>query len=370
MGGIKPEMFGKYIGALLFLALVVLAFFVIKPLILPLFMAALLGYMLQKPYLWLKKKTKRENLSSFSICSLVVVVILIPTIYFFKVLLQESYVLYITIKQKLATGILAGCEASVCQTISEYVSIPQVQFQIQQASKYITDLTINWSSDLISSLPSILLNAFVMIFALFYFLRDGQNLVDRIGYYLSVQKKQYAKILSRLQDATNGIVNGYLLIALIQGLLGLVGFFIFGVKSAIFWSIIMTFFAFIPFAGTGVVWGPAAILMILNGVGSENSVMLWKGIGLLFYGVFVISSIDNILRPYLMSGRAKIHPALILIGIFGGLSLFGFLGVIIGPIVLSLAAIIVETYMGDEPSPKEIKKIKKIIQSEAEAEEL
>ncbi|MBT4605242.1 AI-2E family transporter [archaeon] len=360
---LKPEMLGKYTGAMLFLALVVLAFFVIKPLVLPLFFAGLLGYMLQPLYRWIKKKTKKPNISSFAVCSLVVVTILIPTVYFFKLLLQESYVLYLTIKQKLAIGVLTGCDIQVCNAISEFVSIPQVQFQIQEASRYITNITINWSSDLLSTLPSILLNAFVMIFALFYFLRDGPALIERIGYYLSVQKAQYAKILRRLQDATRGIVYGYLLIALIQGILGLIGFFIFGVESAIFWSIVMTFFALIPFAGTGVIWGPAGFLMLTSGITASDPVMIWKGVGLLAYGIFVISSIDNILRPSLMGDKAKIHPAIIMLGIFGGLAFFGIFGVIIGPIVLSLASIVVETYLGDKPSKKEIKKIQKILKA-------
>ncbi len=335
----------------------VLSFYIVKPYFMAVFLAALLAYMLFPIHKWLAKKTKHPRLASALICIAVLLLVLLPSVYFFKALIQESYLIYITLKQRLATGIIQGCELSICEASKEILNIPEIKFQIEGASRYITNYVIDKGSELIASIPTIIVNTFLMMFTMYYLFLEGPNLVERIGFYLSMKKQEYAKIITRLREVTKGILFGYVLVAFLQGFLGGVGFFVFGVQSALFWGIVMAFLALIPLLGTGIIWVPASLLMILNGISQSSNSLILKGAGLFLYGLFIVSSIDNILRPKIISGKAKIHPAIILIGIFGGLSLFGVFGVIIGPMVLSLAAIIIESYLGKTPSKKEIKKV-------------
>lgn len=160
-----------------------------------------------------------------------------------------------------------------------------------------------------------------------------------------MQKKEYAYILSRLSEIVHGVVYGYLMIALIQGGLGALGFFIFGVTSPIFWGLIMALFALIPILGTGVVWIPASLILFFDGMIQSSNWLMFKGVGLFLYGILIISTIDNILKPKLISEKAKVHPVIIMIGVFGGLLLFGPLGVIIGPLVLAMTQVVFETYL-------------------------
>jgi predicted PurR-regulated permease PerM len=125
--------------------------------------------------------------------------------------------------------------------------------------------------------------------------------------------------------------------ALIQGTLGSLGLLIFGISNWLFWGAIMTIMAFLPVLGTPIIWVPAAVGQILDG----NTA---RGVGLLIYGSVLVINIDNVIRPRLVSGRTKVHPLLILIGVIGGLKIFGFIGMLIGPLILALLVAFIRFY--------------------------
>ena len=128
--------------------------------------------------------------------------------------------------------------------------------------------------------------------------------------------------------------------AVLQGILGGIGFFVVGIPNPVFWGFIMTILAFLPIVGTGLIWGPAGIILIAEGN------IIW-GIFLLVYGFFIVAGIDNIIRPRIISGKGKIHPIVALIGIIGGLKVFGFLGIIIGPLIAALFITMAEFFYED-----------------------
>jgi predicted PurR-regulated permease PerM len=115
-----------------------------------------------------------------------------------------------------------------------------------------------------------------------------------------------------------------------------IGYFIFGITSPILLTMLTIIASFIPFLGAALVWLPVSIAMLINGIiTGSNSLMLRAG-GLMLYGALVVSTIDNFLRPKIIGKRARVHPLVILLGVFGGLALFGFVGIIIGPFLLTL----------------------------------
>ena len=198
-----------------------------------------------------------------------------------------------------------------------------------------------------AGVPKFFLNLIIMFITLFFFLRDGKKFVDKFSDYLNIHKKKYATITARLKQVIHAIVYGYGLVALIQGALGALGFFIFGVSSPIFWGIIMAIMSFIPFFGTGAIWVPASLYLLIKGWTTGSSVMMYKAGGLFLYSLLLVGSIDNMIRPFIVGDKANIHPAIIILGIFGGIALFGSIGILVGPLVLSLTAIIIETYLGN-----------------------
>jgi predicted PurR-regulated permease PerM len=138
-------------------------------------------------------------------------------------------------------------------------------------------------------------------------------------------------------------------VALLQGTLGAAGFIMVGIPNPIFWGFIMTVLAFlpIPLLGTGLVWIPAGIILIRNGD-------IIGGIFILLYGLLIVSSIDNVIKPHIISGKGKIHPVVALLGLIGGLKLFGFIGIIIGPLIAALFIAMVGFFYEDYVNKKEM----------------
>lgn len=341
----------------IFAVLLILSYLTVKPFLLVIFIAALLAYIIYPVFKWLKKKTKKPNLSSLIVCALVLLILLIPSGYVLKIVAEESYGLYIYVTGGELDQALADCTSNICAQAKAFTENPQVQYHIQNTIAQTTSYIVQKASNILFAIPTLILNIFILLFLLFYFLRDGPNLIQRAGYYLSFKKKKFSSIMSRLQEVTHGLVYGYIVVAIIQGALGTIGFLILGVPSAFFWGIVMTILALIPYLGTGIIWGPVAVIFILQGVWQDSNWLIFKGVALIAYGFVIVSGIDNILRPKIISKKTKVHPALILIGIFGGVIFFGPFGLIIGPVVLSMTAIVIETYLHHQPTKTEVKKM-------------
>jgi predicted PurR-regulated permease PerM len=176
-------------------------------------------------------------------------------------------------------------------------------------------------------------------------LKDGPGLMKSINKYLSMKKQHHQKIIKRLDDVMFGVVYGNVLVALFQGIVAIIGFFIFGVNAPILWGLVVAITALIPYIGTALVWVPMSLIFFLEGFLSGDKLIMWKGVGLFLYGLLLISTIDNFLKPKIIGDRSKVHPVVILLGIFGGLALMGIPGFIVGPVVLALTISFVEIYL-------------------------
>ena len=335
----------EYLPLALFLAFAVLSFFIVKPLLLAVFIGAVLAYITMPMYNLVSPKFTSKTIPALIICLLVVVILVSAGFFFGKMLIEETYVIFIQVKQKLAVGLFQSCENSFCNMFKELGKNSFISGKVQQSISGLTTWIVNKISNLVISLPQATLNLFVVFFTMFYFLRDSDSIVRKLSNILSMGEKKYQQITGRLRDITKGVLYGYFLVAFIQGLAGGIGFFIFGISSPLFWGIMMGLLALIPYLGTGLVWGPAAVIIFLEGIFQDNNFLIVKGILLFIYGFFVIGMLDNFLKPKIMSTRAKIHPVIIMIGVFGGLIFFGPVGVLVGPLVLSLTMVFIEIYL-------------------------
>ncbi|MBU0470089.1 MAG: AI-2E family transporter [Nanoarchaeota archaeon] len=327
--------------------MLIISFLVIRPFILAIFLGALLAYIFYPLYKYLVKKFRNKTVSALLLCIFIFLIILVPMGFMINLLVKESYVLYLLVKQKLAIGFFEKCSSDFCHNLKDFLQSDFVSSQLKEITKTVTDLIIRKGSSLLMSLPRLLLNMFVILFTMFYFMKDGELLLKRVEKFFSNHKNKYLHVLNRLKEIIHGVIFGYLLVAIIQGALGALGFFLFGIPSPLFWGLAMALLALIPFLGTGVIWVPASIILLLQGIFQGSNFLIFKGVGLFAYSLLIVSSIDNILRPKLIGGRAKVHTAIIMIGIFGGLVVIGPLGVIIGPLVLALTAELINLYLND-----------------------
>ena len=183
----------------------------------------------------------------------------------------------------------------------------------------------------------IVINVIVIVLAVFFFLRDGARMIRSVVSLVPMEAMHKELVVRRMDETFGAVVRGSILTAATQGLLAGIGFTITGLDYAVVLGLATFVFAFIPFVGAAGIWGPATIWLFM----AEKT---WQPWFLLAWGVLVISLVDNLLKPLLIGGRAKIPTFLLFFGILGGLKIYGLLGVFIGPLVLGLLTAFVTIY--------------------------
>src|SRR5262245_16007943 len=209
---------------------------------------------------------------------------------------------------------------------------------VQRVSQFL----LSKSAGFVGGLIGVLMSLAFTLFTLFYLFRDGEEIARRLPGVLPLEPARSAAILERTRTTITACVYGVLVIAILQGTLGGLMFAVLGLPSALLWGVVMTILATIPMAGPAIVWAPAAAILLVAG----NYV---KAAVLFGWGALVISTIDNFLRPRLVSDRANLHPLFIFFSVLGGLSAFGIVGLLIGPVVLAITLALLEALFA-EPS--------------------
>ena len=193
------------------------------------------------------------------------------------------------------------------------------------------------ATQLTAGTANFILNLFVMLYAMFYFLRDGRVILEKILYYTPLNHEDEVRVLERLTSVTRATIQGTLVIGIIQGALAGIGFWVAGLDGAAFWGTIMVVLSIVPGIGAAIVWVPAVIYLFV--VGQSLTATL-----LLIWCAAVVGTVDNLLRPALVGKDAKMPDLLILIGTLGGLFLFGPIGFIIGPLICGLFLTVWDIY--------------------------
>lgn len=172
-------------------------------------------------------------------------------------------------------------------------------------------------------------NLFVMLYLLFFLLRDEAELFARIKRAIPLRAEQQQGLLLKFTVVIRATVKGDLLVALLQGILGGLIFWILGIDAPLLWAVVMAFVALLPVVGAGLVWGPVAIYFLATGA-------VWQGLGLIAYGTLVIGLVDNFLRPILVGKDTKMPNYVVLISTLGGIATFGLNGLVIGPVIAAM----------------------------------
>jgi predicted PurR-regulated permease PerM len=180
---------------------------------------------------------------------------------------------------------------------------------------------------------------FVTLLALFFLLRDAAAIMRGMRRALPFDDLRRERIIRQTRDLVYASVAAGLLIASLQGLAGGIVFAILGIAAPVFWGVVMGFFALLPFVGTWVVWVPAAIWLVATG-------QVGKGVTLAVLGMTIVGTIDNFLRPWFLSGRAQMNGLLMFISLLVGVSVFGLLGLVLGPLVVAIVGGLFEAYTG------------------------
>jgi predicted PurR-regulated permease PerM len=169
----------------------------------------------------------------------------------------------------------------------------------------------------------------VMLYLAFFLLRDGDRLSLQIGSRIPLLVEHKIALSEKFATVIRATIKGSLVVAMVQGMIGGVIFWVLGVEAALLGGVAMGFFSLLPAIGTGLIWVPVAIYLLATGA-------LWQGLVLIFCGLFVIGMVDNVLRPILVGKETRMPDYIVLISTLGGLSIFGINGFILGPVIAAL----------------------------------
>ena len=192
---------------------------------------------------------------------------------------------------------------------------------------------------LLADLVVLLFQLFVTLFALFFFLRDADTIMREMRRVLPFEELRRERMIRQTHELVYASIAAGLMIAFLQGFTGGIVFALLGLAAPVFWGVIMGFLSLLPFVGTWVVWLPAALWLMATG-------HVAKGLILAAAGGLVVASIDNVLRPAILSGRTQMNGLLMFISLLGGVSVFGLLGLVLGPLVTAIVAGLFEAYVG------------------------
>jgi len=320
----------------LFAVVAILGFAVALPFMTYIVLAGILTYTLFPVYHFIFQRTKRPQLSSGLSILLALLLMILPTIYLVSELVDQ------------VSGAYSTFQADGLNQITDYVNRitnGRVNFKLDSTLEQLRQSIVGMAPNILGSISEFLLGLFIMFFVMFYGFREGQGFISYLKELLPLDSGLKDSLFHEMRTVTQAVLYGQVLTAVIQGALGGLGLLVFGIQNWLFWGAIMIITALLPVLGTPMIWVPAAVGLILDGE-------VTRGVLLLVYGATIVMNIDNFLRPKLVSGRTKVHPVLILIGVLGGLKVFGFIGMLVGPLILAILVALIKFYEENYMRPR------------------
>lgn len=312
-----------------------LALFIAMPYMQAIVLAAALAVICYHPYKWLVRKVKYESLAAALMILLVIVVLFVPISLIGIQAFREVTNLYNSVSNYNLQDLQNN--PFIARLLERFS--PGALNNPQDILKGILDWFIASAGYFFSSTISIFLNVVLCIFALFYFLKDGKSLREWLIAFTPLPARYDVLILDRLTDTVKSVIRGYLVVGMIHGLAAGIGLTIFGVPNATLWGIVVAIAALVPAVGATTVYLPSIIYLFLQGHAGA-------AIGLWIWWLVMIMLIDNILTPRLVSRGTRIHPFAVFVAVIGGISFFGPVGFLIGPLVFSLFFALLDIYVG------------------------
>jgi predicted PurR-regulated permease PerM len=316
------------------------------PFLKPLLLGALLAGLFHPLYRWITRLLGGRQSLGAAVTLLVLLVLgLGPLSVFLGIVVQQA----LMVSDQAIPWLTQHLGAASTFNVSEWVmqrfpalakympSQEQLLEQVGTAAKTAGAFLVTFASRMTVTTASFLLNLFVMLYAMFFFFKDGHKILERIFYYLPLSDEDETSMLARFTSITRATIKGTLVIGIIQGALGGIAFRVAGIEGAALWGTIMTILSIIPGIGAPLVWVPVVIVLFVNGQYVTATLLLvWCGA--------VVATIDNFLRPVFVGRDAQMPDLLILIGTLGGLFLFGPMGFIVGPIICGLFLTVWDIY--------------------------
>ncbi|MBI1960928.1 MAG: AI-2E family transporter [Candidatus Liptonbacteria bacterium] len=272
------------------------------------------------------------SFASLATIAIVLVIVLLPLVLFSVAVFAEARAVYLDLSYANGSEFFGWVERTANRVLPGAFSV-NVELYVRQ----LTGIIVDHMGSIFSGFASIVVAGFIGLFALYYFLKDGERLKRALISLSPLADTYDEQIFRKLAVAVNSVIRGSILVALIQGILTGLGLFIFGVPNAALWGGVAVVASLVPAIGTAAIIVPAAIYLFVSG-------SMIAFIGFLIWGFALVGTIDNFLRPKLIERGIRIHPFIILLSVLGGLALFGATGFLLGPLLISLLFALLDIY--------------------------
>lgn len=350
--GVDMARENRFYSFVLIIILILLGYFsyrVISPFLFPIMWAIVLSLVFYPVYAFILKYAKYRFLSSLATLLIIILILIGPFSYFAYVLSQELINLVSHFQGQDGNGDVVKtllshplANAVIQKILNAFHMTEQELYSTITTS--LVDLARQSKGLIKSSFGNILaggMNFGLMLVSIFFFLEDGPAFIERLENFMPFSRKQRTRLFKQTKDIVVSTIYGGVVVGMAQGLIGGIAFAALGIHSPVFWGLAMFVASFIPVVGTFVIWGPAVIYLLF-----QTSYV--KAVILLIIGVIVIAGIDNVLRPLIVGGKMKMPTIIIFFAIFGGIQAFGFIGLILGPLVLALFVSVFEIFRYSE----------------------
>jgi predicted PurR-regulated permease PerM len=292
-------------------------------------------------------RTGRPALSAFVSSVLVVAIILLPAVFLTGLAINQYLALRDYLQQLSTSGVDVTAIAPLRQLSAWLtrmgVDAAAVMGWVTQYASELGRVTAGYSLAIAANISSVVVSFIFTIFATFLLLRDGDRLVEWILDLLPFERVRSDAMLTRIRDVIYASVYGVLVIAVIQGALCALMFWMLGIPSAALWGMVTVLTSVLPLIGSAAVWGPGVVYLVTIGKWPEAIVLgVWGGL--------VISSVDNFIRPRLVGERVGLSELVTFFALLGGLRVFGLVGIVMGPLLFAVAASILDSLREEKGS--------------------
>ncbi len=320
---------------LILLLMAGLVFTVVQPFLNILVLGFILAVLFYPMSEWFSVKCKSHAWGALITLLIMLVIILVPVALLGQVIFTEVSNLYDNFRHGQFVLDRSQLVSGLPVQVQDFVTTAS-----KDLSSVVSRVTANafqTFSSVVSNLASFFLSFFLTMLATYYFMKDGRHFKEVLIDLSPIDNKQERILFVKITNAVNGVVKGQFLTAIIQGVVATVGYLIFGVPNAFLWGFFTMLAALVPTVGTSLALIPAVIYLLLTG---QNA----QALGLLIWGALAVGLVDNIIGPKVLGHSTRVHPLLMLIAVLGGVSVFGFLGFLLGPILMAVFVAMIDMY--------------------------
>jgi predicted PurR-regulated permease PerM len=333
-GGIRSLVFSRVSFVLILLGITILFAFLVRRFVMPTLLAAITSALFSPLYRWMQQRVSRPQFAASLTMGVILLVFVIP-VGLFGYLAIDNFILQL----ERVNRNLDRIEEWVGQTVQRLSWLPVIR-RLDLDSAFAGGRVLGSLSGLpsrlatgvgefITGVGNFLLLAFIYLYCLYFFLKDGQRIMQAVFDRIPMRSADKKDIIGKFVSVTRATIKGTLVIGLFQGAIGGLVMAILGVPGALVWGVLLVFLAAIPNFGAVLVWLPVSLAMFLQGD-------IVRGVLMVTLGGLLVGLVDYLLRPRLIGEDIRIHEILVLFGVLGGLVVFGVFGLIIGPIVMAV----------------------------------